>query len=98
MAEHTKLPWFQDGSYVTDRGDGLIGRSIADCAKSPNIDRAEQQANAAFIVQAVNNHEVLLAAAERVCWFDWSDNDRDAAAAVEELRRVVNAVVGGAAK
>ena len=28
----------------------------------------------------------LREAADRVCWFDWSDNDRDAAAAIEELR------------
>jgi hypothetical protein len=31
----------------------------------------------------------LVAAAERVCWFDWSDNDPDAVAAIEALRSLV---------
>jgi hypothetical protein len=31
----------------------------------------------------------LRAAAERVCWFDWSDNDMDAVAAIEALRKAV---------
>jgi hypothetical protein len=31
----------------------------------------------------------LREAAERVCWFDWSDNDMDAVAAIEALRKAV---------
>jgi hypothetical protein len=31
----------------------------------------------------------LRSAAERVCWFDWSDNDPDAAAAIDVLRKTL---------
>lgn len=31
----------------------------------------------------------LRAAAERVCWFDWSDNDMDACAAIDALRKAL---------
>ena len=31
----------------------------------------------------------LRAAAERVCWFDWSDNDMDAVAAIDALRKAI---------
>ncbi|WP_035670071.1 hypothetical protein [Bradyrhizobium liaoningense] len=31
----------------------------------------------------------LRAAAERVCWFDWSDNDMDAVAAMDALRKAL---------
>ncbi len=31
----------------------------------------------------------LRAAAERVCWFDWSGNDTDAVAAIDALRKAV---------
>lgn len=41
--------------------------------------------------------DALRAAAERVCWFDWSDNDTDAAAAIDALRKVVTATSGPAA-
>jgi len=34
----------------------------------------------------VENARALYEAADRVCWFDWSDNDRDAAHAIEDLR------------
>jgi hypothetical protein len=33
--------------------------------------------------------EELRAAAERVCWYDWSDNDRDAVQAIEALRKAL---------
>jgi len=42
-----------------------------------------------FIAELRAEIERLRAAAERVCWFDWSGNDDDAVAAVEELRRVL---------
>jgi hypothetical protein len=33
----------------------------------------------------------LRAAAERVCWFDWSsNNDTDAVATIDELRKIIN--------
>ncbi len=31
----------------------------------------------------------LRAAALRVCWFDWSSNDADAVAAIDDLRKLV---------
>lgn len=39
--------------------------------------------------EAADEIERLQAAAERVCWFDWSDNDDDAVAAIEALRRAL---------
>jgi hypothetical protein len=36
----------------------------------------------------------LHAAAEHVCWFDWSDNDADAVAAINVLRKVLASSVG----
>lgn len=33
--------------------------------------------------------DALRAAAERVCWFDWSDNDMDAVAAIDALRKAL---------
>jgi hypothetical protein len=45
--------------------------------------------------QELSNAQVkirrLLAAAEMVCWFDWSGNDPDAVAAVETLRQELKA-------
>lgn len=33
--------------------------------------------------------DALRAAAKRVCWFDWSDNDMDAVAAIDALRKAL---------
>lgn len=33
--------------------------------------------------------DAVRAAAERVCWFDWSDNDMDAVAAIDALRKAI---------
>ena len=38
---------------------------------------------------ALEENERLRAAAERVVGFDWSDNDDDAVAAIDELRKVL---------
>lgn len=35
------------------------------------------------------DQSALRAAAERVCWFDWSDNDMDACAAIDALRKAI---------
>lgn len=37
----------------------------------------------------IDSESALHAAAERVCWFDWSDNDPDAVQAIAYLRAVV---------
>jgi hypothetical protein len=49
----------------------------------------KRDAKIASLTGAPAQGVALRDAAERVCWFDWSDNDRDAAAAVDELRRVL---------
>jgi len=60
MAEHTKLPWKLDGTYITNEDPNDVrSPSIADCGRSPTIDRKTQISNAAFIVEAVNNHDRL---------------------------------------
>ena len=41
------------------------------------------------IEQLRDEIERLRAAAVPVCWFDWSANDDDAVAAIEELRRAL---------
>lgn len=38
-------------------------------------------------------HDAVRAAAERVCWFDWSDNDMDAVAAIDALRKAITSSV-----
>jgi hypothetical protein len=45
------------------------------------------------IVRLTARIKELEEAADAVCWFDWSDNDTDAVAAINELRRVLNHVV-----
>jgi hypothetical protein len=35
------------------------------------------------------DQSALRAAAERVCWFDWSGNDIDACAAIDALRKAI---------
>ncbi len=40
-------------------------------------------------LQLADSLERLRAASEAVCWFDWSDNDNDAVAAVAALRAVL---------
>lgn len=39
--------------------------------------------------EAIDENDRLRAAAERVCWFDWSGNDSDAVAAVDALREAL---------
>jgi hypothetical protein len=44
-----------------------------------------------WAAEEIERLRVIEAAAERVCWFDWSGNDADAVAAIEELRRALPA-------
>jgi hypothetical protein len=46
----------------------------------------------ACLSSAVQQLEELKAATERVCAFDWSDNDADAARSIDELRAVLDSV------
>lgn len=47
------------------------------------------RAYAAYSVPDHMSEVRLRIAAEHVCWFDWSNNDDDAVAAVENLRRAL---------
>lgn len=49
----------------------------------------ERLANAVLVATA--DYAKLRAAAERVVWFDWSDNDADAVAAIDSLRAMLAA-------
>lgn len=42
--------------------------------------------------------DAVRAAAERVCWFDWSDNDMDAVAAIDALRKAITSSVPSTAQ
>ncbi|HXP63987.1 MAG TPA: hypothetical protein VN815_00815 [Steroidobacteraceae bacterium] len=56
MSEHTPTPWFVMGNSIQTKG----GNYIADLS-SPRGSQ-ERDANAAFIVKAVNNHDALVEA------------------------------------
>lgn len=76
MVEHTKLPWRVEGGTdliwgacsEDDESTYGMGYSIAQGvnasyhAKKPDMN--EREANAAFIVRAVNNHEAMVRALE----------------------------------
>jgi hypothetical protein len=98
MTEHTPTPWHVDGLYVTNREPPAVRPSIADCGRSPRIGRAEQVANAAFIVKAVNNHEALVDALE--CAREYIEPDTDWARADRLLKKIndVLAAVGQVGK
>lgn len=47
----------------------------------------------AILTRAGPAQDAVRAAAERVCWFDWSDNDMDAVAAIDALRKAITSSV-----
>ena len=57
--KHTPTPWVQRGRYINVESvvDGVPGHYEVACIASHNDDKNE--ANAAFIVRAVNAHEAL---------------------------------------
>jgi hypothetical protein len=60
--QHTPTPWrtYEEDNLIVCFGEG---DSICDCAPgSPFIKMPTAMANAAFIVKAVNSHEILIAA------------------------------------
>lgn len=73
MAEHTPTPWSISGRKMKpssepygiiitgERSDGFQS-SVAFCARHPGIDTSAAEANAAFIIKAVNNHDALVRA------------------------------------
>lgn len=52
-----------------------------------NLEKTKAALRTPTVAQAVP--DPLRAAAERVCWFDWSDNDMDACAAMDALRKAL---------
>lgn len=71
-----------DGQIVAIEPEMLAGRDIGD-SEEETIRWAIRQLNG-FLGNAD-----LIAAAEAVTCFDWSDNDADAVRAIERLRSVV---------
>lgn len=68
-AKHTPTPWKVGPHTVILSNEGGYPTAIADIAipiRGKGADYAEQQANAAFIVRAVNAHEELLALLKEV--------------------------------
>lgn len=57
---HTKTPWALCTRDCISDGERFA--TIALCQRSPRIPLYEQEANAAFIVRAVNAHDALVAA------------------------------------
>ncbi|MFK4647174.1 hypothetical protein ABIF96_005748 [Bradyrhizobium ottawaense] len=59
MAEHTPTPWVAEPEYENGNPTYIHkdGHGIADCSMGYGM---EDDANAAFIVKAVNNHEALV--------------------------------------
>jgi len=51
--------------------------------------RDERLSDGALYGKLADEIERLRAAAERVCWFDWSSNDADAVTAIDDLRKLV---------
>lgn len=70
MTEHSPLPWSSTPWENTDHHEIAIhaadGTWVADCVVDQDNDRPDEiEANAAFIIKAVNNHDVLVAALKR---------------------------------
>lgn len=60
MNKHTPTPWFTDPSFNHESiSAGPNGFLVADCSRTGG-DKDEYQANAAFIVRAVNSYEEML--------------------------------------
>ena len=70
--------------------ESVDGLRKAALAAYITVDSAVADDIAARFKWAANEIERLLAAAERVCAFDWSsNNDADAVATIDELRRII---------
>ena len=65
--KHTPVPWFVgEGNFIEDEQ----GNTIADPrCMNPTEDHEEMEANAEFIVRAVNCHDELVAQLERMCTY-----------------------------
>lgn len=91
MIEHSPTPWhvFKDDFLIVCFGEG---DSICDCAPgSPFISFAIAEANAAFIVKAVNNHEALAKALEGIAEFCSADGST--LGAIDRLASIRNTAI-----
>jgi hypothetical protein len=86
--KHTPVPWVNPNGSVTVKGPD--GGKIADMSGA-SYDVPMQEANAAFIVLACNNHDSLLAALDAtrgiVAWAKDHGADRAATEAIEKMTR-----------
>ncbi len=64
MTEHTPTPWEASGHWVCEENDP--GHNVGICICEKRITEAETHANAAFIVEAVNNHKALKARVKKL--------------------------------
>ncbi len=59
MTEHSPLPWVFEDEYIRSH----TGEIVADTYTMPTAEAGEtMEANAAFIIKAVNNHDALVSA------------------------------------
>jgi hypothetical protein len=73
MSGHTKLPW----AISTVSADIIVNNRdnfVAKCGESLFIPENEQDANAAFIVRAVNAHDELVAELRNMIDIYWGEH------------------------
>ena len=81
-------PWEVESEYVADllqahdkAADTITRLEQQLQRRDGELERADET-----IIKLSGQIASAKTAAERVCWFDWSDNDPDACAAIEVLR------------
>jgi hypothetical protein len=92
--EHTPTPWHQGSSMHGDRKHMIFAEGYALCICEPDQrdrasagERALQEANAAFIVKAVNLHGELVSALEKyVSWWDRNPDAKAGGIAIADAR------------
>lgn len=78
-------------SCEPDGSNKRTGPACDDCGASAGSD--ERWNTRDWAPDAGLAQDAVRAAAERVCWFDWSDNDMDAVAAIDALRKAITSSV-----
>jgi len=62
MSEHTPTPWMVDDDMIITQVDAIPDDIICERTNEMPIKHSNWEANAAFIVKAVNNHDALVKA------------------------------------
>lgn len=79
MSEHSPLPWIAAAKFSSVVGVpivGQMGEAIANTSipglpeEWPDHRKRRSEANAAFIVHAVNNHDDMVEALNQIAWMD----------------------------